>query len=174
MSAIQQWDEGIVLWIREHIVREGLDSCMKAISFLGNGGIFWILLVIGLLLLGKQWRHYGICLGISLASSACITNLWLKPWVARIRPYDKLGLDLVIPPLSDYSFPSGHTTAAFASAVILWQIDRRIGFITLLFACAMAFSRVYLAVHYLTDVLAGALIGSFCSFLFWNNIQKKQ
>ena len=74
-------------------------------------------------------------------------------------------LDIILPPLSDYSFPSGHTTVAFTGAVVLWHINHIFGVGAFLFAVMIAFSRIYLAVHYITDVLAGAMIGSLCAFV---------
>ncbi len=164
MKPIQQYDEAVVLWVREYLSCPLLDMIMKAISFLGNHGMIWIILTILFFIIGKRekrnWRNWAVVLGGSLALSACITNIFLKPFIARIRPYDKLYLDIIVPALSDFSFPSGHTTAAFASAVVIWNMDKKWGKVIFLFAAIMAFSRIYLSVHYPTDVIVGALVGS--------------
>ena len=168
MNQIQKWDENIVLWVREYISCPFLDVIMKWISFLGDNGMIWISITILFLFFTKtqqkKWRTWGIVLGISLIVSSLITNVLLKPFIARLRPYDVLLLDIILPPLSDYSFPSGHTTAAFTSAVVLWHINHIFGVGAFLFAVMIAFSRIYLAVHYTTDVLVGAIIGSLSAF----------
>ncbi len=169
MSQIQKWDESVVLWVREYISCPFLDVIMKWISFLGDNGIVWISITILFLFFAKtqqkKWRTWGMILGSSLLVSSFITNIILKPFVARLRPYDVLLLDIILPPLSDYSFPSGHTTVAFTGAVVLWHINHIFGVGAFLFAVMIAFSRIYLAVHYITDVLAGAMIGSLCAFV---------
>ena len=108
MHKIQQYDENMVLWIRENIDCHLLDTTMKAISFLGDNTIIWIIMIL-LLFCVKKWRTWSILLSMSLGLSSFITNLILKPLFARPRPYDVLSLNIIIAPLSDYSFPSGHT-----------------------------------------------------------------
>lgn len=178
MNNIQIWDETIVLYIRENISCSFLDTVMKSISFLGDNGMIWIVITILLFLFGKKQKYYrtwGSIMGLSLLGSAFITNIILKPFFARIRPYNTLLLPIIIPPLSDYSFPSGHTTAAFAVAMVLWRMNRILGSITFLFAILLGFSRIYLALHYTTDVFAGAAIGILSAnivlFLFRNMIK---
>ena len=163
MSQIQKWDESVVLWVREYISCPFLDVIMKWISFLGDNGIVWISITILFLFFAKtqqkKWRTWGIILGSSLLISSFITNMLL--------------LDIILPPLSDYSFPSGHTTAAFTGAVVLWHINHIFGVGAFLFAVMIAFSRIYLAVHYITDVLAGAMIGSLCAFAVIAVVRRK-
>ena len=177
MSQIQKWDESVVLWVREYISCPFLDVIMKWISFLGDNGIVWISITILFLFFAKtqqkKWRTWGMILGSSLLISSFITNIILKPFVARLRPYDVLLLDIILPPLSDYSFPSGHTTVAFTGAVVLWHINHIFGVGAFLFAVMIAFSRIYLAVHYITDVLAGAMIGSLCAFAVIAVVRRK-
>ena len=96
-----------------------MDAIWKAITFLGNGGWFWIATSV-LLLLPRQTRMTGVLSLLSLGLGAIITNLWLKPMVARPRPYETwTDMVLLISRPSDFSFPSGHTCAAFACALIL-------------------------------------------------------
>lgn len=84
----------------------------------------------------------------------------LKPLVARIRPYDVRGItDLLVPALSDFSFPSGHTLASFEASVVLLIRDKRMGIPAIIIAIIVALSRLYLFVHYPTDVLVGAVLG---------------
>ena len=90
----------------------------------------------------------------------------LKPLVARVRPYDVTGFEqLLIGKLSDYSFPSGHTLASFASATVLVAMNRKWGIAALIMATLISFSRMYLYVHFPTDVLAGFVIGVMIALL---------
>ena len=97
-------------------------------------------------------------------------NLLLKPLIARVRPYDlREGIELLISKPSDYSFPSGHTLASFEAAVVLMVRERkRFGWAALVLAVLIAFSRLYLYVHYPSDVLGGILLGTaFALFSVW-------
>lgn len=98
----------------------------------------------------------------SLVGSVVVNNLFLKNVVARTRPYEVVeGLTRLIEKQSDYSFPSGHTAASFAAAVILFlQLPKKYGIPALILAVLISFSRLYLGVHYPTDVLAGAVSGT--------------
>ena len=175
MDFIFEFDTSIILLIKEYVNTPWLDSIMKFISFLGNAGIFWI--VLGCLLtfykakkqtkvknllvkgFGENYNMSGAALLLAIAIGALIANILLKPTFARIRPYDALGLDIIIPPLHDYSFPSGHTVAAFASASAIYGYNKKSGIILYAFGGLMGLSRLYLLVHYPTDVFAGAVIG---------------
>ena len=110
----------------------------------------------------KNWREMGILLLLCVGASALVCNLILKPCVNRIRPYDLLGYvdALLIPPLPDASFPSGHTAACFAAATAVCAKNRAWGFAAYIFGAVMGFSRLYLGVHFPTDVLAGAAVGT--------------
>ena len=110
-------------------------------------------------------KKLGGGIGSQLGSERIDYKHFLKPCVARLRPYDKLCLDIMVPALQDFSFPSGHTTAAFAGAVVIWHWNPKWGKAALLFSVVMAFSRIYLSLHYPTDVIAGAVVGSFSAWL---------
>lgn len=136
-----------------------LDFFFKTITHLGDAGLFWI--VSGILLLCfKRTRICGICVLTGLAVGALITNITLKPLIARERPFwvnDTVQLLVTAP--KDFSFPSGHTQASFVSAAAIWVNHRKWGMAAFILAALIAFSRLYLYVHFPTDVLAGALIG---------------
>lgn len=142
-----------------------LDRAMPVISALADKGFIWILLTL-ILLCTKKYRRTGQACAIALLFMLFAGNVILKPLVGRIRPYDVNTLvELLIEAPTDYSFPSGHTFASFACACTLLLEDKRLGIPALVLAVLIAFSRMYLYVHYPTDVLAGILLGIAAAFL---------
>lgn len=136
-----------------------LDMAMPIITKLGDKGIFWIICSL-LLILFPKTRKAGITMAVSLGLEALCCNVLLKPLVARTRPFDvNTTLQLLIPRPDDFSFPSGHTGASFAAASTLLFGKNRMGPPALILAALIGFSRLYLYVHYPTDVLAGAALG---------------
>ena len=102
-------------------------------------------------------------------------NLLLKPLIGRIRPFNvQDAITLLIAAPLDYSFPSGHTMSSFAAAMVLLLTDRRMGIPAMLLAGLIAFSRMYLYVHYPTDILGGALLGILCGYLGCRIVQKTE
>lgn len=160
MELLLNLDASILLWIQEHLRTPGLTVFFKQITRLGNAGIFWILLSICLLLFTKTRKTGGMAI-VSLAISFVINNLFLKNVVARTRPYEVVeGLNRLIEKQVDYSFPSGHTASSFAVAMILYlELPKKYGIPLLILAVLISFSRLYLGVHYPSDVLAGAVSG---------------
>ncbi len=149
----------ILDFIQEKIACPLLDTIVPIITKLGDGGIFWIALAV-IFLIFKKTRKTGFSMGLALISGLIIGNLILKNAVGRIRPYDlNPDFNLLIKSLSDFSFPSGHTLASFESATVLMIRDKRFGIPALVLAILVAFSRLYLYVHYPTDVLAGMVLG---------------
>lgn len=136
-----------------------MDSVMTFITGLGDGGKIWIACTILLLLIPKT-RKAGLAMGIALALEIVCCNVILKPFVARIRPCDvNTAVQLLIERPLDYSFPSGHTASSFAAASALYFGKKKLWIPAAILAGLIGFSRLYLYVHYPTDVLAGALIG---------------
>lgn len=159
---LQQIDLSVLVWIQENLRVEFLNGFWRAITFLGDGGWFWIALGLGLLC-WKKTRPAGACVLLALVIGALITNVCVKNLVCRVRPYDASDrIRLLIAPQVDFSFPSGHTCASFAGA---WacrkRLARRYGILALILASLIAFSRLYVGVHYPTDVLGGLVIGLF-------------
>ena len=102
-----------------------LDRFMVAITKLGDAGIVWIILTVILLLIPKT-RKSGVYMAVALIADLIICNVILKPIVARIRPYSiNQTVHLLVTPLKDYSFPSGHTAASFASVSALYFAGRK-------------------------------------------------
>ena len=146
-----------------------LDTLMSAITRLGDAGIFWILLCAVLLILPRT-RKSGAILMAALLVDLVVCNGILKPLVHRIRPFDvKTGVELLVNRPTDYSFPSGHTAASFASVMALYLAgEKKLWIPTLVLAVLIAFSRLYLYVHYPTDVLGGITVGAAAGALgYW-------
>lgn len=125
-----------------------LDGSMGFITRLGDSGILWVTLTAALLI------------------DAVLCNLLLKPLVARVRPCDILTeVQLLIPHPDDFSFPSGHTAASFASVTALWLAGKKQWAMAALpVGVLIAFSRMYLCVHYPTDILGGVILGAACGW----------
>lgn len=151
----------ILLWIQNNIRNDVLNPIFKFITTLGNAGVIWIVFSVGLLI-PKKTRRVGVLALVSLLFSALIDNVILKNVVARTRPYDVIeGLTSLVGAQKDYSFPSGHTGSAFAAAVVMFrELPKKFGIPILVFACLMGLSRLYVGVHYPSDVLGGVLIGT--------------
>ena len=151
-----------------------LDRLMTGISFLGNSGACFILLGLVLLCFRKT-RKTGLAVLISLIAGFLIGNMGLKNMIMRQRP---CWLDPTIPLLlsspHDYSFPSGHTLAAFEAAVSVFLYHRRWGYALLVFAVVIGFSRMYLFVHFPSDVLVGALLGTGIAFCVHKIFEKRK
>lgn len=141
------------------------DIILPIISSFGNGGIGWIVLSV-LLLCMPKYRKAGVAMALSLIFCLLIGNLTLKPLIARARPYSYFpDMALLVAPLADFSFPSGHTFASFAAATALFLHHRKEGAIAYILAGIIAFSRLYLYVHFPSDVLAGLLLGILSGWL---------
>lgn len=153
-------EAGILMMIQERLRHPAWDPWMIWITSLNNGGMIAIL-TCALLLAFRRTRRVGAVAVASLVAEAAVVNLLVKPLAARIRPYEVIeGLSLLVSAQSDYSFPSGHTAAGFAVAVVMLRLmPARYGVPALVMATLIALSRLYVGVHYPTDVLAGALIG---------------
>ncbi len=158
-------DGKILLFIQEFLRFPWLTGVMRFLTSLANGGVIWIVLA-AILLCFKRYRKTGTAMAVALLIGYLVTNLILKNLVVRVRPYDAIvGLQALIAPLRDSSFPSGHATCSIAAGfVMLRGTPRYLGIPAFVLAVLICLSRLYLGVHYPTDVLAGALIGLFAAF----------
>ena len=149
-----------------------LDKFMTSVTKLGNAGIFWIILTVLFLLIPKM-RKTGVVMAAALIIDLLLCNVLLKNLVARTRPYDvNTGIQLLVAKLRDYSFPSGHTAASFASVTALYLSgERRIWIIALVISCLIALSRLYLYVHYPTDVLGGIIFGCLSGWIGYHIVK---
>ena len=166
----EHFDLPILDWIAGHLQCGFLDTVMPLITLLGDAGIFWIAIAVILLLFPKT-RKIGLSMGAALLLGVVICNMIMKPMFARIRPYDyqleHFGktIHLLVAAPHDFSFPSGHTIASFEAATAIAIYNKKWGIPALILACLIAFSRLYLYVHYPTDVLASVVLGIGFAFL---------
>jgi len=166
MGTLQQMDGELLISIQSVFIHGWLTPVMKFITSLGNSGIIWIALTVIMLLI-KRTRPVGVMMMFALLGALLVDNIILKNLVARTRPYDAVeGVRLLIERQNDYSFPSGHTGSSFAAAVVMFrELPRKWGVSALVLAFLIAFSRLYVGVHYPTDVLAGLVIGTVLALL---------
>lgn len=153
------FDWSILHWIQHTLVCPALDFLMPKITLLGNGGAIWLLAAVALLIT-KKYRRYGVYLLAALAAGVLSGNVVLKNLIARPRPcWLDTSVQLLIANPTDYSFPSGHTLSSVIGATILTKADRRFGYAAIPLAALIAFSRLYLYVHFPTDILGAVVLG---------------
>lgn len=171
------FDLSVFQWIQS-IQNSFLDALMVGITTLGNAGTIFIVLGF-VLLFTKKYRKAGLAVLVALIVMLLCSDLFLKEFFARVRPFNLFesnpekyavwGTEYVFPELvykpSSYSFPSGHTASAFAAATALLYHSRKLGIPTMIFAAIMGFSRIYVQVHYCTDVFGGVIAGAICGLI---------
>ncbi len=176
IDAIQSFDITILDWIQSTFRSDFSDVLWKIITMFSEGGVFWLVLG-AIFLFFRRTRKGGLAMLIAVAAGFLITNLVIKNAVARIRPYDVSTLvPLAVKRLSDYSFPSGHTTAAMSASLALLYVDRKIGIPAVILGLLISVSRLHLYVHYPSDILAAivlALVTSLIGFIAAEFITRK-
>ena len=171
MEQLAALDANILLFIQDNIRNPVLTAIMRPITHLGDKGIFWIILTL-ILLAFRKTRKAGICSMFALLFMVVLNNGIIKHLVDRIRPYEVIqSLEILVTKPDDASFPSGHTASSFASCTALllslpMVTDRRRARIftaaAYVLAILIALSRLYVGVHYPSDVLGGLVIGVLC------------
>ena len=156
---IQNTDWAILHWIRDTLQCGALDALMPKITALGNGGIVWVAAAAAMTV-SKKYRKYGVAMFAALVAGVLVGNVCLKHLVARARPCWLETVPLLIVNPTDYSFPSGHTLSSVIGACVLTAANRKFGWCAIPLAALIAFSRLYLFVHFPSDVLASVLIGT--------------
>lgn len=171
IKLIEKIDFGILDFIRHNMSCDLLDFLMPKITMLGELGIIWIILSL-ILIINKKYRKYGILMLVGMTAGVIIGNLILKNIVTRFRPCWIENIPLLISNPSDYSFPSGHTLSSVIGAFMLTAANRKFGYFAIPLAALIAFSRLYLYVHFPTDVLASVILGTGISvaLLYLNKI----
>lgn len=174
MNQITSIDISILNFIRENLTNRPMDMIMTTITRLGDGGLIWIGLTL-IFIISKKYRLMGKVSALAMAINGILVNLILKPLIARPRPFDLIsGTHIIIGKPRDFSFPSGHTSVAFAFlfAVIFFSKSKILKVLASILAILMGFSRLYLYVHYPSDVLVGAILGGLCGLLAKNIYEK--
>lgn len=167
MDTILALDSSILLFIQDNLRCSILNFIMKIFSAMGDGVVILAIMAVIFLLFPKCRRasFYAVC---AIAFCFVINNLILKNWVARIRPYEVVdGLELIIAIADDWSFPSGHACAAFAAAFMFTKCKGGWWGLTYIPAALIALSRIYVGIHYPTDIIAGAAIGTLGALLVY-------
>ena len=166
----ENFDLPILDWMAANLWNPVLDVLMPLITLLGDAGIFWIAIAV-VLLCTKKYRKVGLGMAIAMAIGLLVCNVTLKPLVMRPRPYDyqeavfhKI-IPLLVEKQHDFSFPSGHTIASFEAATVIAINHKKWGVAAMVLAVLIAFSRMYLYLHYPTDVLASVALGIAFAYL---------
>ena len=169
LHTLSQLDGQTLLFIQDHLRFEELNPFMIRFTNLGEFGLIWIIITV-LLLIPKKSRRAGICSALALVASLCVTNFFLKNYVARVRPYEVVeGLTSLLGPVGEWSFPSGHASSGFAAAAAIYKSrPKRVGVPCIILAALLAWSRLYVGVHYPSEVIGGAIIGALLGLIvFW-------
>lgn len=156
-----------ILNIIQNLKSPLMDKMMSTITALGNMGIFWILLIL-IFLTSKEYKKLGKLMLFCLLINTIIVNLILKPAVGRIRPFEIVdGIKLLVLKPQDPSFPSGHSAVSFCmlTVILLYSNSKPLKIITSILAVLIAFSRLYLYVHFPSDVFCGIIIGILSSLI---------
>ncbi len=165
------FDLPILDWIQANLQSGFMDTIMPIITMFGDAGIFWMIWAT-LLLVFPKTRRTGLGMWFAMAMGLLICNIIMKPTIGRMRPYDfqidELGRTwesllvagkLLVETPHDFSFPSGHTIASFEAATVLLINNKKMGIPAMILAVLIAFSRMYLYVHYPTDVIFSVFAG---------------
>lgn len=173
LDASLVWEFDLLYWFQS-LHNPVLDFIMAVLSYLGEP--VTVVAIAAVLIAIPKTRRYGYAVAGGLLLSVLFCNGILKPIVQRTRPYDidanlldqiknlqnslPSWLPVVIP--HDFSFPSGHTSAAFATALGIFMVGKKPGICAIIVAAGVAVSRLYIGIHYPTDVLASLVLGALC------------
>lgn len=163
MQKLYQWEKRMILRLNSGS-HPAADQLMLWATRMGNGGLAWI--AVSLIMMGMGWRLEGLMMLLALSLTAFLINLVIKPMFTRKRPYEilKSVRTMIAPPFGS-SFPSGHAASSFAAASMLWFFNMPFRHLALVLALLIAVSRVYLMVHFPSDVLVGVVSGIVISYL---------
>ncbi|MDW7668160.1 MAG: phosphatase PAP2 family protein [Bacillota bacterium] len=165
MNFIEAIDLKILDLIKIFLNHPVLDQLLYFLTWIGNKGAVWILISI-ILLFKKENRKIGIKVIIALLLGLILGDIILKPMIGRIRPFLKYrDITTIIDRIGIYSFPSGHTTSSFAASITIFMNNKKLGRYLIILASGIAFSRLYLMVHYPSDVFGGIILGLICAVL---------
>lgn len=158
------WELEFLLWIQDFFCFSWLNPVMLGITKLGDMGFVW-LVIIAYLAFYKKDRQAAFAMLVALGLTVLVGNVVIKNIVARARPFEVYPyIDLLLTAPKDYSFPSGHTASSFAVAAIIQYFYPKQAKYAWVLACLIAFSRMFLFVHFPTDILGGIVLGLACGY----------
>lgn len=158
-------EKRLLEYIQTNLHTERMDKVMPVITHLADGGIAWFF-ICGIFMMRETTRILAWSILISLGIEAVVCNLMLKPAARRKRPCElEPEVPLLIRRPKDSSFPSGHTGASFAAVTAMFLYRHILWLPSCILACAIGYSRMYLNVHYPSDVIIGALLGIIAGLL---------
>ncbi|MBR1797856.1 MAG: phosphatase PAP2 family protein [Clostridiales bacterium] len=146
--------------LHDYLYSPFMDHLMVTVTSTGNLGLIWIFIALILMLQDTPRRSIGYSMLIALLLCITIGNLIIKNLVRRNRPFFHKNYKLLIKQPWDYSFPSGHTLSSFAAATVLFFMNKDVGILALMYASLIALSRLYLRVHFFTDVFFSMVLGT--------------
>lgn len=174
LESIYHFDWNVFKFVEEHLWNPVFDVISKVITLSGENGIIWVLFALAFLIAGfvkknDKYKKVAVAVVVSLLFMEVANNLVIKELIARVRPFNfdwkqyAWGGDFNFPEIvsrpKSWSFPSGHSSSSFAAAFAIFWYDKKKGVPALIYAALLAFSRVYVHVHYCTDIIAGAIVG---------------
>lgn len=154
---------GVLYWM-QGISTPALDSVMIGITYSATSAVLWFVLAF-VMTCTRRYRRVGVAVIVSVLFAYVLVDLIIKPAVDRPRPFDVGDFHLLVAPPETPSFPSGHTASSFAAATAILLYRRSAGVLAMAYATLVGLSRIYLCVHWPTDVVAGAVIGVAASLL---------
>lgn len=165
IELITELDFSVLYWIQDNIRTDFLDAIAAGLSIAFEGGIVWFAIA-AILFVFRRTRAAGIMVICAMLLVLLVGEFGMKNIFCRLRPCHIDGtVPLAVHMPSSYSFPSGHTGSSFAAAGAIFAFNKKWGLPALVLALVVGLSRMYLFVHYPTDVLAGALLGLLCAWV---------
>lgn len=147
--------------LHDYLYSPFMDQLMVTVTSTGNMGLIWIFVALMLMIQDNARRHqFGFIMLIALLLCIMIGNLAIKNIVRRNRPFFHKNYKLLIKQPWDYSFPSGHTLSSFSAATVLFYLNNDVGICAYIYASLIALSRLYLRVHFFTDVFFSMVLGT--------------
>ncbi|MDD6022495.1 MAG: phosphatase PAP2 family protein [Acutalibacteraceae bacterium] len=174
LESIYHFDWNVFQFVEAHLWNPVFDAISKVITLSGESGIIWILFALAFLIAGlvrknDTYKKISVAVVVSLLFMEVANNLVIKELIARVRPFNfnwsqfswggEFNYPDIVSKPTSWSFPSGHASSSFAAAVAIFWYDKKKGVPALFYAALLAFSRVYVHVHYCTDIIAGTLVG---------------
>lgn len=150
-------DVEVLEWMQS-VSSPALDSVMVGITLTATHAALWFILAF-LMTCSGRYRRVGVAIVVAVVVSYIVVDLVIKPIVGRERPFEVMGIEPIVSAPNSYSFPSGHTASSFAAATVIAVYARKAGALALAYAGLVGISRMYLLMHWPTDVVAGAAVG---------------